>query len=673
MVKAVREGQTLVIFPEGRITVTGALMKVFDGPGMVADKADAPIVPVRIDGAQYSKFSRVKDKVHTQFFPAITLTVLPPRRFQIEGQMSARARRAIAGRRLYDEMSAMMFATSPIDRTLFRALLDARGLNGRKAAAVEDINRVPLTYGKLVVGALALGQPLAALSRPGEAVGLMLPNINGTVVAFFALQAAGRVPAMLNYTSGLASLSAACTAAEIRTVVTARAFVTQGKLEPLVAGLEAAGRRVVYLEDLAAGISTWAKLRAVIAADAAYRRRQPSPDAPGVILFTSGSEGVPKGVVLTHRNLLANCRQLGARIDFNPTDVVLNALPVFHSFGLTGGTLLPILNGIKVVLYPNPLHYRIVPALAYDSNATILFGTDTFLAGYARMAHPYDFYSVRYVFAGAERVKDETRRAFADKFGVRIFEGYGATEAAPVIAVNTPMHFKAGSVGRLLPGVEAQLDQVPGIDEGGRLSIRGPEHHGRLPQGRRAGRAPAAGGRVARHRRHRDAGRRGLCHDSRTGQALRQSGRRDGLATGGGGLCRRGVAGVRPCGGDAARRQEGRAAGAVHHRAERAGGRVAGLGARAWRGGDRGAARHPGGGGAAGPGDGQDRLRDDWEHGGGGEGGSLGNPPRKGRCRGATEGGGIQTPGRPSPPSRFAIHLPLAGRMQRRSVSFRAA
>jgi len=115
-----------------------------------------------------------------------------------------------------------------------------------------------------------------------------------------------------------------------------------------------------------------------------------------------------------------------------------------------------------------------VPALAYDSNATILFGTDTFLAGYARMAHGYDFYSLRYIFAGAERVRDETRRAYADKFGLRILEGYGATEAGPVIAVNTPMHFQAGSVGRLLPGIEAKLDPVPGIAEGARLSIRGP-------------------------------------------------------------------------------------------------------------------------------------------------------------------------------------------------------
>ncbi|MFM6854675.1 MAG: AMP-binding protein, partial [Sphingopyxis sp.] len=153
---------------------------------------------------------------------------------------------------------------------------------------------------------------------------------------------------------------------------------------------------------------------------------------------------------------------------------VLNALPVFHSFGLTGGTLLPLFNGIRTLFYPSPLHYRIVPALAYDANATILFGTDTFLSGYARMAHSYDFYSLRHIFAGAEKVRDETRRIYAEKFGLRIMEGYGATECAPVIAVNTPMHFQAGTVGRLLPNIDARVEDVPGIADGGRLFVRGP-------------------------------------------------------------------------------------------------------------------------------------------------------------------------------------------------------
>jgi acyl-[acyl-carrier-protein]-phospholipid O-acyltransferase/long-chain-fatty-acid--[acyl-carrier-protein] ligase len=477
MVRAVKEGNTLVIFPEGRITVTGALMKIFDGPGMVADKADAPIIPVRIDGAQFTPFSHLRGKVRLRTFPQISLTILPPRRFVIEGTMTARARRAIAGRRLYDEMSTMIFATSDIDRTLFQALLDAKDIHGGKALVVEDIRREPLGYKKLITGSLALGRAFESRSAQSEAVGLLLPNITGTVASFFALQAIGRVPAMLNYTAGLANLKAACLAAEVRTIVTARAFVKQAKLEPVIEGLEADGRKVLYLEDISKEIGTGAKLRALLAtrfAGRLHRRRRVSPNDAAVILFTSGSEGLPKGVVLTHRNLLANCAQLSARIDFNSSDLVLNALPVFHSFGLTGGTLLPILNGIRTLLYPNPLHYRIVPALSYDANATILFGTDTFLAGYARMAHSYDFYALRYIFAGAERVRDETRKMWSDKFGLRILEGYGATEAGPVIAVNTPMHFRAGTVGRLLPGIEAKVEPVPGIAEGGKLSIRGP-------------------------------------------------------------------------------------------------------------------------------------------------------------------------------------------------------
>jgi acyl-[acyl-carrier-protein]-phospholipid O-acyltransferase / long-chain-fatty-acid--[acyl-carrier-protein] ligase len=477
MVRAVKEGRTLVIFPEGRITVTGALMKVFDGPGMVADKADAPIIPVRIDGAQFSPFSRLRGKMRLRTFPKIKLTILPPQRFVVEGEMSARQRRAVAGRKLYDTMSSTIFATSNIERTLFEALLDARRIHGGNKMVVEDVKREPLSYNKLIIGACALARPFRAATAPGDVVGVLLPNVNGVVATFFALQLIGRVPGMLNFTAGLTNMRAACTAANIRTLITARAFVEQGKLDDVIAGLEADGVTMLYLEDVGATISGFDKLRALVQSKfsrALHRREHIIPDAPSVVLFTSGSEGLPKGVALSHKNLLANCHQLAARIDFNASDIVLNALPVFHSFGMTGGTLLPILNGIKTLLYPSPLHYRIVPALAYDSNATIMFGTDTFLSGYARMAHPYDFYSLRFIFAGAERVRDETRKTYAEKFGLRIMEGYGATECAPVIAVNTPMHFRAGTVGRLLPGMEARLDPVPGIGEGGRLSIRGP-------------------------------------------------------------------------------------------------------------------------------------------------------------------------------------------------------
>jgi acyl-[acyl-carrier-protein]-phospholipid O-acyltransferase/long-chain-fatty-acid--[acyl-carrier-protein] ligase len=470
-----KEDRKAVIFPEGRITVTGALMKIYDGAGLIAEKSGATVLPIRIDGTQYTIFSRLHGVVRLRWFPPITLNILPPREVSPPSEITGPERRHQVGLMLSDLMSEMMFETSNYRRTVFSALLDARRTHGGGHRVLEDVQRKPLSYDRLIAQVLALGRKLAEKTEDGEAVGLLLPNLSGTVAAFLGLQVHGRLPAMLNFSAGTRNLLSSCATAKIKTVVTARRFVATAKLEESVEALSEKAR-VIYLEDLGRELGAWDKLRAFLAAltaDYWYRGRR-NPDDPAVILFTSGSEGEPKGVVLSHANLLSNREQLAARFDFNAQDVILNVLPVFHAFGLTAGTLLPLLSGMRLFLYPSPLHYRIIPEVAYDINATILFGTNTFLHGYAKHAHPYDFYSVRYVFAGAEKLQADTRKLWAEKFGLRVLEGYGATETSPVLSANTPMYYREGTVGRFFPGIQWRLEEVPGVTEGGRLHVTGP-------------------------------------------------------------------------------------------------------------------------------------------------------------------------------------------------------
>jgi len=476
LIRRVEQGGCVVIFPEGRITVTGSLMKVYNGPGLVAERAHATVLPIRIDGAQYTPFSRLRGRFRLSWFPKVTLNVQTPRCLYMDPQYRGRARREKAGRLLSDLMSELMFETANKDQTLVDRLLEARRIHGGAHIIAEDINRAPLSYNALIARAAILGRQLARHSDPGETIGVLLPGTLATVSAFWGLQLHGRVPAMLNYTVGAQGMLSACETAVLRRVITSRRFIQQAKLEQAVAALDEK-LELIYLEDMAELIGRLDKLYGLIESRFDGRLLRLAPrDARhrAVVLFTSGSEGTPKGVVLSHRNLLANIHQLVSRIDFNGQDVALNALPLFHSFGMTAGMVLPLTSGVRVFFYPSPLHYRVIPEVAYDINATILFGTNTFLGKYAQFADPYDFYSLRYVFAGAEKLQEEVRRIWSDKFGVRIFEGYGATETSPVIAGNTPLANRPGSVGRLMPGIEYRLIPVPGLEEGQRLQVRGP-------------------------------------------------------------------------------------------------------------------------------------------------------------------------------------------------------
>ncbi len=475
LINEIKKDKRCVIFPEGRITVTGSLMKIYEGPGMIADKAEAMILPVRLDGAQFSPFSRLKGRVKIRAFPKITITILTPQKFEVAKEITGRNRRAANADKLYDIMTEMLFESSDYKKTLFSSLLDAAKIHGKNHEIIVDVERKPLTYKQLIARSFILGNQIAKETSENEYVGLMLPNMNASIVTFFAMHSINRVPAMINFSTGGANFIAACKLAKIKTIFTSKKFIEGAKLQKLVEAAENEKIRIIYLENIAKKIGILDKICGLFKTFFAQKFYQPtSAQNASVILFTSGSEGTPKGVVLSHENIQANRFQLASRVDFSSKDKVFNALPIFHSFGLTGGTLLPILAGIKTFFYPSPLHYRIVPELVYDTNATIMFGTNTFLSNYARFANAYDFYSIRYVFAGAEKLDVNTRKTWSERFGVRIFEGYGATETAPALSTNTPMHNKPGTVGRLMPSIKFKLEEIAGITDGKKLWVWGP-------------------------------------------------------------------------------------------------------------------------------------------------------------------------------------------------------
>ncbi len=472
MVRFLQEDRKAVIFPEGRITTTGSLMKIYEGPGLIADRAGATVLPVAIDGAQYSAMGYLGERVR---FPKIRMRTLAPEKLEIDPSIQGHERRKAASAWMQNLMYRLSFAGYDYEKTVFEAILQAAGLFGHKRIILEDIKREPFTYRQLLMRAFILGAVLRKDTQAGERVGVLMPNVAAGVVVYLSLLSLERVPAMLNYTTGLQILLKACETASIRTVYTSRQFIESANLKPLAEGLQQR-TQLVYLEDLRDRIGTKDKLIGLLRSRfprAGYRPAA-KPEDTATILFTSGSEGVPKGVALSHRNLLANFAQARSCIGFKPSDTIFNCLPLFHSFGLNIGCVLPLLGGCKIFLYTTPLHYRIIPELLYQTDATILFATNTFLKGYGQHAHSYDFKSLKYVLAGAEKLQDDTRRLWMEKFGIRILEGYGATECSPVISVNTPINNKPGSVGKLLPGMRAYLAPIAGIEHGGRLVVSGP-------------------------------------------------------------------------------------------------------------------------------------------------------------------------------------------------------
>ncbi|PBB34588.1 AMP-binding protein [Mesorhizobium sp. WSM3868] len=445
--------------------------RLFRAITRIAMQADARIVPIFVAGARDLPMSLTPaDKAPRHWFPRLSLSVLEP--MTVAELVARNPDMASNTNALFDRFAEARLYGSNLDRGLFLAMRDAADRVGASHPIIEDVISGTLSYRKMFIGARVLGRRFEAVTAPGEAVGLLLPNANGVVLSFIGLISAARVAAMINYTAGPASVTAAIRTAVIRTVVSSRAFIEKAAIDDIVAAVEAGGAKMLWLEDVRESVTLLDKVAAALFWRFPLQRQQASK--PAVILFTSGSEGTPKAVVLSHRNLLANAMQAEARITISPADILLNVLPVFHSFGLTGGTILPLVTGVKLFLYPSPLHYKIIPEIARKVRPTVMFGTDTFLANYARTAKDGDFSSLRFVVAGAEAVKPETRRTYRDRFQASIIEGFGLTEAAPVVAVNTAIHNRDGTVGRLLPAIRMKLEPVEGISEGGRLWLDGP-------------------------------------------------------------------------------------------------------------------------------------------------------------------------------------------------------
>lgn len=478
VIKFIKEDHKVVIFPEGRITVTGTQMKIYEGPGLIADKSDSTILPIAIEGAQYSTFSYMKGRGFTRWFPKIKITVLPPEKISVAEEIKGHARRKHAAMQMQDVMHKLAYSSVNQDTTLYSTLIQSMECFGKKLEIIEDFKRDKLNYKDLILRSILLSQLIKKQTMAGEHIGVMLPNVNALPVLFFALQFIGRIPAMLNFSAGTLTVKRACETAQLKTIYTSKAFVENAKLETMIDELKK-DHTVIFLEDFKESIGLALKLKSLYMSKNPvkhYKKQNANhnPDAAAIILFTSGSEGHPKGVVLSHKNLLCNYAQVRCHIYFNPSELVFTCLPLFHSFGVNAGFLMPIFGGAKIFLYPTPLHYRIIPELIYQLGATIFFGTNTFLKNYGRFAHPFDFNSLKLVVAGAEKLHEDTAALWANKYDIRIIQGYGVTETSPVISVNTLMCNKAGTVGRLIPGMEYYLEPVEGITTGGNLIVKGP-------------------------------------------------------------------------------------------------------------------------------------------------------------------------------------------------------
>lgn len=470
-----KEGGRCIMFPEIKPTITGNVMKLSPSVAAIAEKTNAKILPVHIQGTQNTPFSSLPHKHAVRFFSKVTITIMPVKTLDVPKNLSGSKRSAASVRELEKIMNEAAMYARRKEKPFWDILLDARREFGGSAPIFGDCPSKPVSYNGFITRILLLEKALISCSVKGDNVGVLMPTSLAGVTTMYAIQKMGRVPAMLNFSQGGRSLVNCCRSACVKTVITSRKFIALGKLEALMKALQDEGLHIVFLEDAALRITSCKKILAALCVPFLKPRSDAFQNAakPAVVVFTSGSEGAPKGVVLSYKNLNTNHAQMFTRIDFSRSDVILNCMPMFHSFGLCG-IFMPVTLGILVYLYPSPLHYKTIAALCYDKDITFVFATDTFLAGYAKAASDnFDFASMRILVQGGEKLKPSTQETWFSRFNVRITEGYGVTECSPVVSNNYYAHHKKNTVGLLVPGLEHKIVPVEGVSEGGRLWLKG--------------------------------------------------------------------------------------------------------------------------------------------------------------------------------------------------------
>ncbi len=484
IINQINQGNKIVIFPEGRTSATGSLMKIYQGPAIIAHTTKADILPVYIDGTQFTIFSKIRKIMNGSFSirPKIKITILSPIKINHDSTLDKKVIREYLTKSLYDVMTKLIIAGSNNNTTLFSQLINSAKTYSINSNIVQDIYYKNISYRFLINRSFLLGKIIISNKKynNNKFIGLMMPTIADSNIIFWAFQAVGLIPVIIDIAIGVMLILQCCEKANINTIYTSKDFIKKLNQSNLINHLKMHKINVVFLEDFQSLFTLKNKIINFILATLFptiyynYICLDQNSDKTAVVLITVGVQGLAKLVYLSHNNILYNKSQILSCIDINRRDIIFNAFPISSCIGLMY-MILSNLAGVKTYLYPSPMHYKIIPELVYYIGATILLGNNIWLREYVSFANSYDFYTLRYVIAAGNKLTSYTSQLWFEKFGVRIFNSYSLTEASAVIAMNTPMYNKKETVGRLMPNIDYYLCPVSGVNNNyGKLYIKGP-------------------------------------------------------------------------------------------------------------------------------------------------------------------------------------------------------